>query len=291
MLKDLIEYGHSVRSVDAPIGELSLHCMVRHAGYEQRMNEVYSWDGMKRGNAPFLVIQHTLAGRGHLDYSGVRYLLVPGQTMVLTFPHANRYWLEQGESWDYFWLLLNGREALRLAHGVIDRSGPVLEMGGDAIDRMAAACLGIIKNEDCQSGEASAAAYAAVMALHDGMLAGRHASTQALPPAVARVKAYIDANLGTILDVDRMARIAGMSRWHFARQFSASVGVAPSRYLFRARIERASRLLLATDMSIGAIATACGFANGNYLAKSFRRINGMAPMQYRAAHRDAALGN
>ncbi|WDR04980.1 AraC family transcriptional regulator [Devosia rhodophyticola] len=291
MLKDLIEYGHAVRAVDVPMGSLNLHCMVRSAGYEQRMNEVYSWDGLKRGNDPFVVIQHTLAGRGHLDYSGTRYLVEPGQTMALTFPHANRYWLEQGESWDYFWLVLNGREALRVTHGVIERAGPVFNMGGQAIDRLASACLGIIGGGIDQSGAASAAAYAAVMALHDGMLEGRHAPIEELPAAVERVKAYIDANLGSVLDVERLARIAGTSRWHFVRQFSGAVGEAPSHYLFRARMERASRLLLATDMSIGAIAAACGFSNGNYLAKSFRRTYGMAPLAFRNANRDRALGN
>lgn len=286
MLKDLIAYGHSVRAVTALKGPVSLHCMTTSAGYEQRLNEVYSWDGLQRGTEPFLVIQHTLAGRGNLDFSGVRYSLVPGQTMVLSFPHANRYWLERGDRWEYFWLLLNGREALRIAHAVIDAAGPVLTMSAELVDRLAAACLSVVSSDGLMAGAASDAAYAAVMSLHDGVFGDKGAPANVLPPALARVTAHIASNLATPLDMDRLARIAQMSRAHFVRQFSAAVGTAPSHYLFTARMERATRLLLATDMTIGAIATATGFSNGNYLAKAFRRAYGMSPVEYRLGNRN-----
>ena len=52
------------------------------AGYERRENEAYSWEGRRRG--PFSVIQHTIAGRGELDYAGARYALKPGDTMPVS---------------------------------------------------------------------------------------------------------------------------------------------------------------------------------------------------------------
>ena len=289
VLKDLIAYGHSVRRVTAPKGPVSLHCMATSAGYEQRRNEVYSWDGLQRGAEPFLVIQHTLAGTGNLDFSGVRYRLTPGQTMILSFPHANRYWLERGDHWEYFWLVLNGREALRLAHAVIDTAGPVLTMSEPLVDRLALACLAILVSETLTSGAASSAAFAAVATLYDGAFADRATPAGILPPALARVTAHIDGHLAAPLDMDRLARIAQMSRGHFVRQFSAAVGVAPSHYLFHARMERVTRLLLATDMTVDAIATACGFSNGNYLAKAFRRAFGVSPVEYRLNNRNPAM--
>lgn len=289
MLKDLIAYGHSVKLVNVPKGSINLHCMATSAGYEQRMNEVYSWDGLQRGTEPFIVIQHTLAGRGHLDFSGVRHQLLAGQTMVLSFPHANRYWLERGESWEYFWLLLNGREALRIGHAVIEAAGPVLNLEDRLVDHLAAACLAIVSGEAMMPGEASSAAYRAVMSLHDGVFGDKGVPQSVLPPAISRVTAHISSNLAASLDVERLARIAQMSRGHFVRQFSEAVGVAPSHFLFHARMERAARLLLATDMTIAAIATACGFANGNYFAKAFRRAHAVSPIEYRQANRAPGL--
>ena len=262
--------------------------MAISVGYEQRKNEVYSWDGLQRGTAPFLVLQHTLVGEGRLDFAGVQHRLVPGQTMVLSMPHAHRYWLARGGHWEYFWMVLNGREALRLARELIDARGPVVTLPEAVIDRMAGACLTLIETTDITPGEASAAAYAAMAALHDGAFGASAAPEIGLPTALARVVAHIEANLALPLQVERLAAIAEMSRGHFVRQFSAALGVAPSDFVLARRLERIERLLLATDMSVVAIAAATGFADGNYLGKAFRRKRGVAPLEFRAAGRLAA---
>ena len=98
----------------------------------------------------------------------------------------------------------------------------------------------------------------------------------------------MEADLTANLQVDRLADIAEMSRAHFVRQFSAVMGMAPSDFVLERRLERIERLLLATDMTVVAIARAVGFADANYLAKAFRRRRGVAPLEYRAAQRIVA---
>lgn len=281
MLSELIEHGHALRMTDPPKGALPLHCMARGAGFERRFNEAYSWEGMKRGSQPFALIQHTIAGRGELDFEGTRHALGPGDTMLLTFPHRNRYWLAAGQSWEYFWITLNGREALRIARAVIDANGPVIRPGSEAVDRLAAGCLSLL-GADLPTGLASAAAYSAIVAVHDGTVTGETETLDA-PVAIQRVLSHIDRNLGASLGVDRLAGIAQMSRAHFVRLFTAAVGAAPSNYVFAQRIERAERLLIATDSGIGEIAATCGFADGNYFAKAFRRARGTTPGEFRAS--------
>ncbi|MGV8854448.1 MAG: helix-turn-helix domain-containing protein [Devosia sp.] len=288
MLSQLIDHGHQVRGLTLPRSAAPLHCMAIAAGYEQRMNEVYSWDGQQRGDAPFIVIQHTLVGEGRLDFAGTQYRLTPGQTMVLSLPHAHRYWLERGQHWQYFWMVINGREALRLAREIIDAAGPVYTLAAPVIDRLADACLTLIDRSDITPGEASTASYAAMAALHDGVFAASVAPEQSLPPAITRVIAHIDANLAGTLQVERLAMVAEMSRGHFVRQFTLATGSAPSDFVLTRRLDHIERLLLATDMSVAAIAPAAGFADANYLAKAFRRQRGMAPLQFRASRRLAA---
>lgn len=288
VLSQLVDHGHEVRRLTLPKSTVPLHCMAISAGYEQRMNEVYSWDGLQRGTAPFLVIQHTIVGEGRLDFAGVQHRLTPGQTMVLSMPHAHRYWLERGGRWEYFWMVLNGREALRLAREIIDAAGPVVTLPAAVVDRLASACLMLIDKPEITPGEASSAAYATMAALHDGVFGADTAPERALPVAIARVVAHVEANLTQSLQVERLADIAEMSRGHFVRQFVAAVGMAPSEFVLERRIERIERLLLATDMSVVAIADAAGFADANYLGKAFRRKRGVAPLEYRATRRLAA---
>lgn len=286
VLSQLLVHGHDVRVLDLPKAPVPLHCMAASAGFEQRMNEIYSWDGLNRGSSPFVVVQHTLTGEGRLDYAGVQHRLAPGDTMVLTMPHAHRYWLERGGRWDYFWIVLNGREALRLAREIIDARGPVLRPPSSVVDRMAAGCLMLLERQSIAPGEASVAAYGVMAALHDAAFIGQEEASPVLAAPLRRVINYIEQNLSAALQVEQLAAMAEMSRGHFVRQFSAAMGSPPSEWVVERRIERIERLLVATDLSVAAIAQATGFADGNYLAKAFRRRRGMAPVEFRRRARE-----
>jgi len=286
MLSDLLAHGHDIRVLSLPKAAVPLHCMASSAGYEQRRGEVYNWNGLNRGTAPFLVLQHTTLGEGRLDYAGTQYRLTPGQTMLVTMPHAHRYWLEKGGHWEYFWAVLHGREALRLAREILAAAGPVLSLGPTLIDRLAASCQTLITNPNLTPGTASTAAYAALLALHDGAFAAREAGPQ-IAPAISRVTDFIATNLALPLPVDRLAAIATLSRAHFVRQFTQTVGQTPSDYVLARRLERIERLLLASELTVAQIARATGFANANYLAKTFRRHRGLAPLAFRATRAEA----
>ena len=290
MLSDLLAHGHDIRALPralprgGPRGGTMLHCMAASVGYEQRTQELYSWDGMTRGFSPFLVIQHTILGEGRLTYAGTEYTLRPGQTMLVTIPHAHRYWLERGGHWEYFWAILHGREAMRLGREILDAAGPVLTLGPH-MDRLTSACLTLL-TAPLTPGQSSTAAYQAMTALHDAAFGTDHASTP-LPPTMNRVIDVIKTHLSEPLPIDRLATIAGLSRAHFSRAFTAALGVPPSDYITARRLERIERLLLATEMTVADIARATGFGDPNYLAKVFRRHRGMAPLQFRATRAEA----
>lgn len=283
MLSRLIEHGHGMRHTDPVKGDVGLFCMARGAGYELRVNEIYSWDGLRRGATPFAVIQHTIEGEGRLDYAGAHHALRPGDTMLLTFPHANRYWLERGKSWEYFWITISGREALRLAGAILAVKGPILRPAANAVDQLAGACLALLSGSYLP-GAVSAAAYNAIMTLYDEAF-GATTPGRSLPLPVVRAQQFFERNLAQPIDVEMLARAAQLSRAHFVRLFTAAVGVPPSDYVFASRIDRAMRMLVATDNPINVIALACGFANANYFSKAFRRAKGCSPGAFRTAGR------
>jgi AraC family transcriptional regulator len=286
MLSDLLAHGHDLRSLDRRGAVPTLGVLAEAVGYEQRRNELYSWDGMKRGTEPFLVIQHTILGEGRLDFGGARYRLGVGQTMLVTMPHAHRYWLQRGGHWEYFWFILSGREALRLARDVLAVAGPVLQPGPEGAAWLAGACHGLLTGS-LSPAQASVLGYQALAVLHDAAFAGA-GPRAAVAPELARVLSHVEANLGGDLRVDALAHVAGLSRAHFVRRFAAAVGVPPSDFVFARRMDRVERLLTASEMKVAEIARATGFADANYLAKAFRRHRGLSPMEFRA-QRDEAV--
>lgn len=99
--------------------------------------------------------------------------------------------------------------------------------------------------------------------------------------AVARVRSYIEENVGERISLEDLARIAQVSRFHFARQFRLRTGQSPMGYLLRARIERAKQMLGDSAMKVAEIAVALGFADQSHFTRTFRRFVGVPPSEYR----------
>jgi AraC family transcriptional regulator len=96
-----------------------------------------------------------------------------------------------------------------------------------------------------------------------------------------RVLDYIETNLEGNLTLDRMASIACLSRFHFARAFKQAVGQSPHRYVSTRRLERAKALLIQGDRPLVDIALALSFSSQANFTRAFRHATGLAPGQYR----------
>jgi len=100
-----------------------------------------------------------------------------------------------------------------------------------------------------------------------------------------RALEFIEASLAQSVDLPAMADAAGLSASHFARQFRATLGVAPHQYLVQRRVESAKRRLEATNASLAQIAFDCGFASQEHLTRMFKRLCGITPAAYRKDRR------
>ena len=105
-----------------------------------------------------------------------------------------------------------------------------------------------------------------------------------LSPRVERqVREFVGENLGVTIDLETLASIAGLSRFHFSRAFKVSFGLSPHKYLQQERLRRACELMEHTDSSITDIALQVGFASSSELARTFKLFKGHSPRQYRSA--------
>jgi transcriptional regulator GlxA family with amidase domain len=103
-----------------------------------------------------------------------------------------------------------------------------------------------------------------------------------LPPqALRRVREYVETHLDESISVDALARVAGLSMYHFARAFKQSEGLTPHDYLVRCRVRHAQNLLASTDLPLSEIALAAGFSDQSHCARRFRERVGISPSSYR----------
>jgi AraC-like DNA-binding protein len=110
------------------------------------------------------------------------------------------------------------------------------------------------------------------------------------PPArhLLRAKDLADARYSEPLEVDDLARAAGLSKAHFSREFRRTFGESPYVYLMTRRLERAAALLRTTDYSVAEICLQVGLQGVGSFTSSFKRMFEMTPTEYRAAYPPAS---
>lgn len=264
-----------------PRAGIALHAFAISAGWT-RVSASYDWDGLKRGPQAFTLFQYTFAGEGRLRYENREWTVQPGQAMVLHFPHANRYWLpEASPGWDFLYVCLQGSEIVRLWRELIAMSGPLVTLPQDsqAVDR-AVDLYERMKDGAWRSPyEVSRDAYAFAMAL-TAELSG-DPPLRPRPPWLEKVERHLQAHLDREIPVEEMARVSGYSRYHFSRLFEHHAGKGPAAFLSELRMNRAAGLLRNASLSVREVAWRCGYPDANYFCKTFRKVFGMSPGDYR----------
>jgi transcriptional regulator GlxA family with amidase domain len=93
---------------------------------------------------------------------------------------------------------------------------------------------------------------------------------------------WIPEHVGDALDVSALAERANMSERSFARIFARETGDTPARYVERARLDAARRLLTGTDLPQSVVAERSGFGSEERMRRAFHRQLKVSPAAFRA---------
>lgn len=97
----------------------------------------------------------------------------------------------------------------------------------------------------------------------------------------AAIRHYIDTHYKESLSLDILAKEAHINKFYLAHAFKEEYGMSPISYMISRRIKESRYLLRETDMSISQIARVLGFSSASYFSQSFRRSEGISPIDYR----------
>ncbi|RDK00790.1 GlxA family transcriptional regulator [Paraburkholderia lacunae] len=92
---------------------------------------------------------------------------------------------------------------------------------------------------------------------------------------------WLEANVDRPISIDDAAQVAAMSERNFLRRFKSEIGMTPSDYLLRARLNMSCRMLVESRLPVDKIARRCGIGSGGQLAKLFRKYLATTPTDYR----------
>lgn len=131
--------------------------------------------------------------------------------------------------------------------------------------------------------DALAAAFASHLLLSYTTLPQRAArrARRMSPSRLRQVLDFVCSNLSDDISLAQLARVAGLSPFHFSHAFRWNTGVSPYRFVRNVRLEQAARLLRHTRLSVVEIALRCGFYSASHFASAFQKALGMTPGQCR----------
>jgi AraC-like DNA-binding protein len=95
-----------------------------------------------------------------------------------------------------------------------------------------------------------------------------------------RARDFLFEQYAHAISLDEIAKIAGLSRFHFLKAFTAQFGLTPHAYQIHLRIER-SLPKLRQGMSLTQVAETMGFNDQSHFIRHFKRIMGVTPGQYK----------
>jgi AraC family transcriptional regulator len=138
-----------------------------------------------------------------------------------------------------------------------------------------------------ESGRMFAESLANVLAIH--LLRNYTAGPQRIQTFVGglagkklrQVLEFIESNYGSDLGLSELAAVAGMSTFHFAREFKRATGSTPHQYLIKFRIERAKELLSRSEMPLVDVGFRAGFSHQSHFTRLFHKLTGTTPLSYR----------
>lgn len=101
--------------------------------------------------------------------------------------------------------------------------------------------------------------------------------------SVTGVLAFVEAHLGERLELERVARAAGYSKYHLHRVFTQVLGMTPHDYIQRRQLTEAAKLLAFSKMSILDIALTAGYESQQAFSGVFKAMYKKTPLEYRQA--------
>ena len=125
------------------------------------------------------------------------------------------------------------------------------------------------------------AALGELLKIISALSANMHSTLSDTRKAIRIEADYINKHYTESIDFNEMAVRCNLSRSRFTHVFSDMFGEPPSQYQMRLKLEQAQELLRYSMLTVGEIASQCGFHDALYFSRVFSKTVGVSPSKFR----------
>ena len=235
---------------------------------------------------PENILIYCIKGKGWFEVDGKRQGLAENQFVILQEQKPHHYEADIKQPWSIYWAHFKGNKtklleqyfnrAISVSHGsnsgIDDRLELFEEICNVLSDSYSPENLNYANM--CFTHFLGTMIYAKTYSISKNQ---QHHGTSLINMAMH----YMNENLEKKLKLDDIAQHFGYSTSHFYRLFYKDMGYAPMVYFTQLKILRACYFLQNTDFHIKQISNKLGFDDPYYFSRTFSRIMGMPPKDYR----------
>ena len=95
------------------------------------------------------------------------------------------------------------------------------------------------------------------------------------------IKNYLDDHYTEKIEMEDLSEKYYINKYYLTKIFKETYGSTINGYIIAKRITRAKQLLRFTDMTVDEIGAAVGMGDANYFSRTFRKVEGISPREYR----------
>jgi len=229
------------------------------------------------------LLLYCVDGGGELEAGGQRYAVGGGDLVLLPQGVGHVYQAGRADPWTIYWVHFQGVSTrVFMDYLGYRQRRPVVHSGVSPVLLAAFNSLLAVRRTGYSTGAfINAANQLRHLLTQFAMETGRQRARHPGALDLEAIQAYMQDNIHSLLELDDLAAVAHLSRYHFSNRYKALTGYSPVKHFMHMKIEYACQLLDSTDLSVKAIAGQLGYGDPLYFSRLFSRTMGMSPSAYR----------
>lgn len=240
-----------------------------------------STHSMQRDKHGDNLIIYCVDGKGSLSINGEVSTVSAGDLVCLPKGKAHHYQADRYQPWTIYWVHFDGL----LSEAFIDYIGLQPGQYCQAIGLHNRLITNFERLLELRQSSHQLGAY-----IHAANRLRQLLAEIALLPQIRQsggdfdleqIHATMQAHVHEQLDLDTLANIAKLSKFHFTKKYKRLTGSTPINHFIHLKIQHACYLLDITDKSIREISEALGYEDSYYFSRLFKKVMGISPSQYR----------
>ena len=242
---------------------------------------------MRRHRHDDNLLLYCVEGSGRVRCHGQSYKVGAGDLVLLPREVPHSYAADKRTPWTIYWVHFLGRSAAAFLDYLGYReTRPVVHCGVSPGLVAGFNQLAAVR----ESGYGSAAFINAANLLRQlltqlALESSQQQASQTSALDLALVQGYMQDNLDRNLELEELAGVAHLSKYHFSSRYKTLTGYSPIKHYLHMKMQRACHLLDNSDMSIKAVAAALGYSDPLYFSRLFKKTLGLSPRAYRSSGR------